>query len=139
MLKNINPLLTPNLLKILMEMGHGDQIVIADANFPSSSLAKNLVRMDGIPATDILEAIMSVLPLDTYKEYSIALMAHGEEVEAPDIWGEFNEIIENSSEKYTEEYVERFLFYEQAQKSYAIVASGEKRLYANIILTKGVL
>lgn len=139
MLKNISPLLSPDLLKILMEMGHGDQIVIADANFPSANLANHLIRADGVQANDLLDAILSVLPLDTYKDKAISLMQHGDEVATPTIWNEFKRTVERFGEPYTVEYLERFVFYEKAKKSYAIVATGEKQLYANIILTKGVL
>lgn len=139
MLKKISPLLSPELLKVLMEMGHSDQIVIADANFPAANLAKTLIRADGVNANELVDAILSVLPLDTYKECAISLMQHGNEVATPDIWSDFKITVEKYKEPYTVQFLERIDFYEAAKKSYAIVATGEKQLYANIILTKGVL
>lgn len=141
MLKNIPSILTPDLLKILMEMGHGDEIVIADGNFPASSIAQRLVRLDGHAIPGILEAILNLFPLDTYVERPISLMAviPGDKIQ-PVIWEEYRRIIQESKEPFRDfEYVERFAFYERAKKAYAVVATGESALYANIILKKGVV
>ncbi len=141
MLKNIPSILTPDLLKILMEMGHGDEIVIADGNFPASSIAQRLVRLDGHPIPGILEAILKLFPLDTYVERPISLMAvtPGDKIQ-PVIWEEYRRIIRESKEPFRDfEYVERFAFYDRARKAYAVVATGESALYANIILKKGVV
>lgn len=141
MLKHIPNILCPDLLKILMEMGHGDELVIADGNFPSASIAQRLIRLDGHGIPKILEAILTVFPLDTYVKLPAGLMAvtPGDTVK-PVIWNEYKKIILGSKEPFTDfEYIERFAFYERARKAYAVIATGESALYANIILKKGVV
>jgi L-fucose mutarotase len=141
MLKLVPKILSPDLLKIIMEMGHGDEIVIADGNFPSASVAKKLVRLDGHGIPAILEAMLRLFPLDTYVERPVGLMAvtPGDPYK-PLIWEEYRKIIKDSKEPFKEfEYIERFEFYERAKKAYAVIATGESALYANIILTKGVV
>lgn len=142
MLKGIPNLLSPELLKILMEMGHGDRIVIGDGNFPHASIAKDsiLVRMDGHGVCDILDAILTLMPLDTYVDTPVSLMevVPGDNVETP-IWDEYAKIIEKHQPGTKIGHIERFQFYEEARRCYAVVASGESALYANIILQKGVV
>ena len=141
MLKGIPNILSPELLKIIMEMGHGDELVIADGNFPSASIAQRLIRADGHGVPEILEAVLKLFPLDIYVEKPAALMqlVPGDKVETP-IWDEYDKIIRASGEKFDGfEHVERFAFYERAKKSYAVIATGETALYANIILKKGVV
>ena len=143
MLKNIPSVLTPELLKILMEMGHGDEIVIADGNFPGASIARNLIRCDGHGVPVILDAVMQLLPLDQYVEQPVALMqvVPGDNV-VPTIWDEYKDIINKydpDGMKNGFDMVERFAFYERAKKAYAVVMTGESDIYANIILKKGVL
>lgn len=140
MLKGIPHIISPDLLKILMEMGHGDEIVIGDGNFPAASNAKRLVRMDGHGITQVLDAILQLFPLDSYVEYPIALMqvTPGDPV-VPIIWDEYREIIKKYESGAKIETVERFTFYERARNAYAIVATGETELYANIILRKGIV
>jgi L-fucose mutarotase len=141
MLKNIPSILSPDLLKILMEMGHGDEIVIADGNFPSASIAQKLVRLDGHNIPEILDAILKLFPLDTYVERPVGLMAvmPGDPYK-PVIWDEYKRIIQESKEPFKGfENIERFAFYERAKKAYAVIATGESALYANIILKKGVV
>jgi L-fucose mutarotase len=141
MLKNIPKILSPDLLKILMEMGHGDELVIADGNFPASSMAKRLIRLDGINIPELLEAILKFFPLDTYAEYSVGLMqvVQRDNVK-PTIWKSFEKIIKKSGEPFKSfELIERFEFYERSKKAYAIIATGESAQYANIILKKGVI
>ena len=139
MLKGIPKVLSPELLKILMEMGHGDEIVLADANFPAASCAQRLVRCDGITATELLSAIMQLYPLDHFEKFPVKLMAvvPGDDY-TPTIWEEFEEIIEKS-DTVEFEHLERFDFYKSARNAYAIVATGESRRYANIILRKGII
>jgi L-fucose mutarotase len=139
MLKGIPPILSPELLKVLMEMGHGDEIILADGNFPAASHTNRLLRNDGHGVPELLEAVLSLFPLDTYSEYPVALMAKvpGDKVETP-IWEVYEEIIRTHTLPQIE-HVERFAFYERAKKAYAIVATSEKALYANIILKKGVI
>ena len=141
MLKNIPAILSPKLLKILMEMGHGDELVIADGNFPAASIAQRLVRADGHGVPELLEAILKVFPLDIYVDKAVALMqvVPGDTVETP-IWNEYDKIVRASGEKYDGyDNIERFVFYERAKKAYAVIATGESALYANIILKKGVV
>lgn len=141
MLKNIPQIISPELIKILMEMGHGDEIVIADGNFPAASCANRLVRADGHNVPELLEAILKLFPLDTYSEEPVSLMAvvPGDTVK-PVIWDEYKSIINKYETKANKiEFVERFEFYERAKKAFAVVATGEKALYANIILRKGVV
>jgi L-fucose mutarotase len=141
MLKGISKLISPELIKILMEMGHGDEIVIADGNFPAASHAARLVRADGHGIPELLEAVLQLLPLDTYSEHPVSLMAVvlGDPVETP-IWEVYQSIVDVSAERSISiEQVERFAFYERAKQAYAVVATGEGALYANIILRKGVI
>jgi len=142
MLKGIPSILPPELLKILMEMGHGDEIVIGDGNFPAANYAKRLVRCDGHGVPELLDAILKLFPLDTFVENPVALMAvvPGDDTK-PAIWDEYRSIIKKHDEKMDGkiEFMERFAFYERSKKAYAIIATGEKALYANIILKKGVV
>ncbi len=141
MLKNIPPIISPDLMKTLMEMGHGDEIVLADGNFPAASVAQRLLRCDGHGVPELLEAILKFFPLDTYVDQPAALMSivPGDPTE-PTIWETFETIIKKSGAQFVDfNYVDRFAFYERAKKAYAVVATSEKALYANIILKKGVL
>ncbi len=140
MLKGIPSIISPELLKILMEMGHGDEIVLADGNFPAASMAQRLVRSDGNQVPPLLEAVIKLLPLDPFVEQPAALMAVVPgDPSRPVIWEKYREIIQRY-EKFSEfEYVERFAFYERAKRAYAIVATSETALYANIILKKGII
>ena len=139
MLKNISPVLSPELLKILMEMGHGDELVIGDGNFPAASIAQRLVRLDGHGVPEILSAILDLMPLDTYVECPVALMDNGSDGERPPVWSEYENIVKSKEGDKKFELVERFAFYERAKKAYCVVASGETAIYANIILKKGVV
>jgi len=144
MLKGIPKILPPELLKVLCEMGHGDRIVISDGNFPAQSIAKNstVIRCDGHGVPELLDAILQLFPLDTYVEKPVQLMqvVPGDKVETP-IWEVYNQIIQKYDPrgKDTVGFIERFAFYEEAKKAYAIIATGEKALYANIMLQKGVV
>ncbi|MEH7382952.1 RbsD/FucU domain-containing protein [Bacillus sp. JJ1533] len=141
MLKGIPKIISPELMKVLMEMGHGDEIVLVDGNFPAASCANTLVRCDGHGVTQILEAILKFFPLDTYSEKSVTLMNVVEgDTYIPTIWEEFSETIQKYNQSFGSfEMVERFEFYERSKNAYAIVATGESALYANIILKKGVV
>lgn len=142
MLKGIPTVISPDLMKALMEMGHGDEIVIADGNFPSASCASNkLIRCDGHNVPEVLDAVLKFLPLDTYVEFPVGLMAvvPGDDVK-PVIWDKYRKIIDKHEEAEVRfEFIDRFKFYERAKKAYAIVATSEAALYANIILKKGVV
>ena len=144
MLKNVPSILSPELLKVLCEMGHGDRIVIADGNFPSQSMGKNaiVIRMDGHGVPEILDAILKLFPLDTYVEKPVSLMAvtPGDTVQTP-IWDTYKETIEKYDKRGANTIcnIERFAFYEASKTCYAIIATSEKALYANIMLQKGVV
>lgn len=141
MLKGIPSLLSPELLKILMEMGHGDEIVIADGNFPAASLAQRLVRCDGHGVPPLLDAILKLFPLDTFVKHPAALMAvvPGDNY-SPDIWPTYSQVIRKHSPQFSDfELMERHAFYERARKAYAVVATGEMARYANLILKKGLV
>lgn len=143
MLKGVPQILSPELLKILCEMGHSDQIVIADGNFPTESIGKDciVIRCDGHGIPELLDGILKVFPLDTYVENPVNLMKvmPGDTVETP-IWDEYKKIIEKyDNRKNVVGTIERFEFYDEAKKAYAIIATGEKALYANVILQKGVV
>ncbi len=141
MLKNIPPVLSPELLKILMEMGHGDEIVLADGNFPSETCGQRVVRADGHGVNILLDAVMKFFPLDTYADNPVILMdvVKGDNI-SPDVWVEYEKTIrkyEPENCKFVK--LERYEFYERAKKAYAVVATGETAVYANIILKKGVV
>lgn len=140
MLKNIPKELSPELLKILCEMGHGDEIVIADGNFPAESCGQRVVRADGHGGAKILDAILSVIPLDTYAKENFILMqvVPGDDVK-PSIWETYKKIADGKDANVRTGFEERFAFYERAKRAYAIVATGEGAIYANIILKKGVI
>jgi L-fucose mutarotase len=141
MLKLVSPVISPELLKVLMEMGHGDEIVIADGNFPAASIAQHLVRADGLGCPVLLDAILNLFPLDQYVAKPVALMevVPGDPYQ-PVIWDEYRTIVQRHETAFTDfEYVERFAFYERASKAYAVLATSEMALYANIILKKGVV
>ena len=142
MLKGISPLINPELLKILAEMGHGDEIVIGDGNFPAASMGKRCVRCDGHGAAALLDAILRLLPLDDFVAEPVTLMAvvpgsvpDGE----PPIWAEFREVIARYEPQAKIGFEERFAFYERSRQAFATVQTGEGALYACIILKKGVI
>lgn len=140
MLKGIPSILSPELLKVLDEMGHSDEIVIADGNFPGASHAQRLIRLDGHNVPEILDAILQLFPLDRYVPAPVALMevVKGDPV-VPVIWDDYKKIIAAHEDNIQIENIERFAFYERAKKAYAVITTSEKALYANIILKKGVV
>jgi L-fucose mutarotase len=141
MLKGIPPIISPELMKTIMEMGHGDELVLADGNFPAVSCAQRLVRADGHNVPELLDAILQFFPLDQYVKQSVGLMAvvPGDPTK-PTIWEEYRAIVSKHDPRAADfECIERFAFYERAKRAFAIVATSEKALYANIILKKGVV
>lgn len=144
MLKGIPEILSPELLKVLCEMGHSDRLVIADGNFPVMSMDKNaqIIRMDGHGVPEILDAILRVFPLDTYIEKPVNLMEvmPGDDVQTP-IWDVYKKTVEKYDERGKNAIgeIERFKFYEETKTAYAVIATSEKALYANIMLQKGVV
>ncbi len=144
MLKGIPQLLSPQLLKVLCEMGHGDRLVIADGNFPAEPISPNtqIVRCDGHGVPELLDAILQVFPLDTYVEHPVTLMElmPGDNVETP-IWDTYGEIIGKYDPRGKDAigHIERFSFYDETHTVYAVITTSEKALYANIMLQKGVV
>ena len=139
MMKNVPKILSPELLKILCEMGHGDEIVIADANFPSETNGKRVVRADGIGGVAMLDAVLKMLPLDTYAEKNFLLMQTTQGDPTPTIWAEYFDVANRNDDNLRAGDLERFAFYERAKQAYAVIATGEEAIYANIIIKKGVI
>lgn len=144
MLKGISPLISPELLKVLCEMGHSDVLVIADGNFPTETVGKNskVIRADGLDVPELLEAILKLFPLDSYVEKPVSVMqvTPGDKVETP-IWEEYKKIVSKEDNRGEDAFaeIERFEFYEKAKKAYAVIATSETALYANIMIQKGVI
>ena len=140
MLKGIDPLLSPDLLYVLRAMGHGDEIAIVDANYPAESAGPEVVRLDA-DATRALDAVLSVLPLDTFvAEACWRMEVAGDAAAEQPIFAEFRAIIaRREGPQFKVGSLERFAFYDRASRCFAIVATGERRLYGNIILKKGVI
>lgn len=143
MLQGISPILSPELLKIVAEMGHGDELVIGDGNFPAASMSQRLVRADGHGVEAILNGLLPLFPLDRFVSQPAGLMqvVAGDDTK-PTIWEDYRAVIQKyQPERITEgfEMIERFAFYDRTRTAYAVVATGETALYANIILKKGVV
>ena len=144
MLKGIPKILSPELLKVLCEMGHGDRIVLADGNFPAESVGKDaiVVRCDGHGVPEILDAVLQLFPLDTYVDHPVSLMAlvPGDNVQTP-IWDVYRKLVEKYDRRGAAAVsnIERFAFYEEAKKAYAVIATSDSALYANVMLQKGVV
>ncbi|MBO4304696.1 MAG: L-fucose mutarotase [Lentisphaeria bacterium] len=137
MLKGVPEIIPPALLKILDEMGHGDELVISDAHFPAYSVHPKVVHVGIVPSPAMLEAVLKLLELDQYVENPVSLMAPvpGDEVD-PQLLAEIRSVLGKDASRI--EYIERFAFYERARKTFAVVVTGEKRKYGNIIVKKGV-
>ena len=142
MLKGIPKIVSPELIRILCEMGHGDEIVIADGNFPSENFGQRVIRADGIKGTEMLDAVLSLIPLDAYSDPNMILMQLMQCDEGkidPSIWKEYAAIAEKHDKNVRIGNIDRFAFYERAKTAYAVIATGEEAVYANIILKKGVI
>lgn len=141
MLKGIDPLLGPDLLHILASMGHGDELAIVDANFPAAAVARRLVRLDGVNTPRALEAVLTLLPLDTFVKTPVMVMqVVGNPKQVPPPVREFQPIVDRAfGRKLRLAALERFAFYERVRNAFAVVSTGERRFYGNIILIKGVI
>ena len=139
MLKNIPKIVSPQLLKVLCEMGHGDEIVIADGNFPAETFGQRVIRADGLGGEEMLDAVLSLIPLDTYATENFMLMETVAGDPTPTIWEKYYAIAQKHDDNMRASNIERFAFYERAKKAYAVIATGEGAVYANIILKKGVI
>jgi L-fucose mutarotase len=141
MLKGLDPLLSADLLHVLRAMGHGDELVIVDANFPATSMGRRVVRMDGVSATRTLEAVLSVMPLDDFVDEPCARMQVVDDPDAvPEVCKEFQALIDRAEGRHFQlGRIERFAFYERARQAFALVQTGETRLYGNVLLKMGVI
>lgn len=138
MLKGIDPILNADLLHALRAMGHGDDLVLADANFPATTMARRLIRMDGVPGPRLLKAILSVLPIDDFvPDPALRIEVVGAPDEVPPVCAEYAAILEHHG--VTLGRIDRFAFYDRAKQAFAVVASGEARLYGCVLLKKGVI
>lgn len=140
MLRNIPKILPPELVKCMMEMGHSDYLIIADANFPGTAHAKKMIRMDGIMIPELLEAILQLFPLDNFVDDPVRLMPNLPTEPVPEIWETYRELItkydkDNAFKDFA--FIERLPFYEHAEKAYVIIQTGDESRYGNIILQKG--
>jgi L-fucose mutarotase len=146
MLKGISPIISPELLKVLSEMGHGDEILLADANYPSEAMGRPCVRADGHDITTLLEAILPLFPLDTYVETPVLLMGVTADASGnidvsgdPPVWAKYHAAVDANQVDVKFGELERFALYERGKKVFAVIATGETSLYGNIILKKGVI
>lgn len=140
MLKGIPNIISPDLMKTLMEMGHGDEIVLSDGNFPAVTCAKRLIRCDGHTIIKLLEAIMHFFPLDKKTEHPAVVMSLLTNEQAPDVWQQYKNVIQKYEEFFTDfEYIERYSFYERSKNAFAVVATSDSAFKGNIILKKGVV
>jgi L-fucose mutarotase len=140
MLFGIDPVLGPDLLHALRAMGHGDELVIVDANFPATSKSKRLVRLDGVDAVRVLDAVLSVMPLDDFVDCAAFTMEPVDDPKSvPEVCRMFRDVVGRRARGFTVGTIERFAFYERAERTFLTIASGERRLYGNIILKKGVV
>lgn len=145
MLNGISTILTGDMLKVLCDMGHGDELVIADANFPADTYAKRLVRCSGINGAQLLEAILPLLPLDSYTDDQAVVMDltdgdKGKGMPTPEVWADYSRIIAENCEFFKElDKIERHEFYERTKKAYAVFQTSEHRQYGNLLLVKGVV
>ena len=140
MLKNLPPILGPDLLYILRAMGHGDEIAIVDANYPADAAGPELVRLDGLSATDVLDAVLTVMPLDDFvEEAAICMQVVGDAGKREPVMDAFETIVKRHEPEMGLSSMERFAFYERVRQGYAIVQTGERRLYGNILLKKSVI
>ena len=142
MLKGIPKIVSPELIKVLCEMGHGDEIVIADGNFPSENFGQRVIRADGIGGAEMLDTCLQLIPLDTYSDPNfilMELMACDKGRINPVIWEEYKKVAEKHDKNLKVGNIDRFEFYERAKNAYAVIATGEAAVYANIILKKGVI
>ncbi|MBQ7475042.1 MAG: fucose isomerase [Clostridia bacterium] len=139
MLKGINKIISPDLLRILAKMGHGDEIVLSDGNFPGESIGRIVLRSDGTGVPELLSAILEIFPLDEY-DNNVYLMDKTEKDRdlKVEIWDEYKKIVKDHTDREPV-FLERFEFYDRARKAYAVVVTGESAIYANVILKKGVV
>jgi L-fucose mutarotase len=141
MLKGIDPLISPDLVYVLASMGHGDELAIVDANFPAATMGRRVVRLDGVDSKQALSAVLSLLPLDDFVEFPLAVMqVVGSPETTPETVRDFERVVRATQDSETKiDRIERNAFYERAKGAFAVLATGEKRLYGCILVKKGVI
>ena len=140
MLKGIPPILNPELLQVLRAMGHGDEIALVDANFPAESAGPPVIRLDGVPLNDLLDAVLTLLPLDTFvDEQAWGMEVVGDPAKREQTHLDFDAIVKKHEPGMSLSLLERFVFYDHVENVFAVVQTGERRLYGNIILKKGIV
>jgi len=141
MLKLVHPAISPELMSVMMQMGHGDELVLADANFPADANAQRIVRADGIDLETLLPAIVKLFPIDTFvAEQAMVMEPVDSTSPEPAIWATFRKDLQAAEgREVTLTKIERFAFYERTRQAYAIVATGSRAFYSNLILKKGVV
>lgn len=141
MLNNIPKIISPELMKVMMEMGHSDVLIIADTNYPAAAHAKRLIRLEGVEVPELLEAILPFFPLDNFIEHPVRLMRNLPTEPVPEIWERYDSILKkHDTDRVFQEFkfIDRLPFYEESEKAYLIVQTGTTARYANIVLQKGV-
>lgn len=142
MLKGIPDIISSDLMKCMMDMGHGDVMVLTDANFPAASHAKRYIKAEGVAITDLLDAVLSFLPVDDFVDTSYRLMNYRETESEPEIWADFRKIIEKHNGKEELKrigFTDRLDYYEMAEHAYVVVQTATTARYANITIQKGVI
>ena len=140
MLKNIPPILSPDLLHALRAMGHGDEIALVDANFPAESSGPPVIRLDGVEMNDLIDAVLGLMPLDTYvDDQAFAMEVVGDPRKREQTHKDFDKLVKKHEPTMKLSLIERFAIYDRVKTAYAIVQTGERRLYGNILLKKGII
>lgn len=140
MLKGISPVISPELLKLLSEMGHGDELVLADSNFPGASMANRLLRSDGLSITALLEGIAPLFPFEPYTDPLVMIKVDAGKKIDPAVEADFMQVIRRHDPSVPSPIrIDRFAFYERARNAYGVVMTGETRLYGCLIIKKGVI
>ena len=140
MLKRIPAILSPDLLHALRAMGHGDEIALVDANYPAESAGPPVIRLDGVEMNDLIEAVLTLMPLDTYvDDQAFAMEVVGDPTKREQTHKDFDALVKKHEPTMKLALIERFAFYERVKGAYAIVQTGERRLYGNILLKKGII
>jgi L-fucose mutarotase len=140
LLKGIPPILGPDLLHVLRAMGHGDEIAIVDANYPAENAGPTVIRLDGLSATQVLDAVLTVMPLDTFvEEQAVGMEVVGDARKREATHKDFDKLVKQYEPGMKLTLLERFAFYDRVRGAYAVIQTGERRLYGNILLKKGII
>lgn len=141
MLIGLNPILSPNLLHVLASMGHGDEVVVVDSNYPAHSCGKQVVRLDGVSGPEVVEAVLSVMPLDSFVDKPALSMEYADDPEfIPEVLRDYQNVIDDTADVPAKiSRIDRFDFYDRSKLASAVVQTGEGRVYGNLILKKGIV